>query len=113
MCLYKEKYVGSHNVKVIPKVCTKTPTFEFDGFVSRFKNTEPPFRKAPNRYNIPVKSIVDKEVSKRGPYDCFTGPRDGTTIKNKFAPPLFKPPDQFFVIPSEMDQLLTHPSKRR
>ncbi|KYB26375.1 uncharacterized protein LOC103313719 [Tribolium castaneum] len=104
---------GCHTLKTLTTKFTKTPTFEFDGITSRFKNTEPPYRKAPNRYKLPTYCITNKVVSKRGPYDTFTGPRDETTIKNHFAPPLFKSPDTFYAIPSAVDHLLYHPSKKR
>ncbi|KAJ3636514.1 hypothetical protein MTP99_000054 [Tenebrio molitor] len=104
---------GAHTIRTPKTKFNKTPTFEWDGFAPRFKTTEPPYRKAPNRYNLPHYCITDKVVSKRGPYDTFTGPRNETTIKNHFAPALFKPPDAFYTVPSAMDHLLHHPSKNR
>ncbi|KAJ3666108.1 hypothetical protein Zmor_001563 [Zophobas morio] len=104
---------GSHTIKKLTTKFSKTPTLEWGGFSSRFKSTEPAYRQAPNRYNVPHYSIIDKKVSKRGPYDTFTGPRDQTTIKNHFAPALFKTPDIMYNVPSALDHLLHNPSKKR
>lgn len=97
---------------------TKLPEFEWDGFADRLKGTSPEWRQAPNRYNPKdvgsISALLEKTVSKRGPYDCFTGPRDGTTIKNHFAPPSFKGPlDWFKTWPNELDHLLNHKDKSR
>lgn len=111
--IWKLTVLGCHDIKTLRTKFTKIPTFEWDGLATRFKISEPPYRKAPNRYNLPPTCITDKVVSKRGPYDTFTGPRDQTTIKNHFAPPLFKSPDTIYNIPSEIDHLLHHPNKKR
>ncbi|XP_068620613.1 uncharacterized protein [Battus philenor] len=54
----------------------------------RFKDTSPKWSLAPDRYKIidkqSMEEIPKKIVSVRGPYDLFTGPRDGSTIKNHF-----------------------------
>lgn len=54
----------------------------------RFNDTTPKWSLAPNRYRIfdrdSIEEKSNKIVSIRGPYDLFTGPRDGTTIKNHF-----------------------------
>lgn len=94
------------------------PYFEWDGFIDRFKSTAAPWAKPPNLYtpNDPgsISALLNKVVSKRGPYDCFTGPRDGSTIKNHFAPPSFKGPATWIhTWPNELDILLHHASKRR
>ncbi|XP_060534099.1 ciliary microtubule-associated protein 2 [Cylas formicarius] len=93
------------------------PTFEHDGFVDRFKRQIRPYHLTPNRYQVrDEKSTADifrKLVSRRGPYDLFTGPRDGTTIKNHFGTALFKVPDYFHVPPSDVNVLLHHSSKKR
>lgn len=98
------------------KQITNLPSFEWDGFVARFKDESPVWKKAPNCYdpNDPgsISALLNKVVSKRGPYDCFTGPRDETTIKNHFAPPLFKGPLNWFnTWPNELEILLKHPRK--
>lgn len=71
------------------------------------------YQQPPNRYTIKSNSITDKTISKRGPYDTFTGPRDYTTIKNHFASSVTKSPDKFYTIPSALDQLLQNPRKKR
>lgn len=54
----------------------------------RFNNGVPKWSLAPNRYTIFDKESIEykpkKMVSLRGPYDLFTGRRDGSTIKNHF-----------------------------
>lgn len=64
------------------------PTFDREE-QCRFKDTSPKWLLAPNRYSILDKDQIDqvskKLVSIRGPYDLFTGKRDGTTIKNHFS----------------------------
>ncbi|XP_023938644.1 lymphocyte expansion molecule-like [Bicyclus anynana] len=54
----------------------------------RFKDTSPKWSLASNRYTIIDKDCIElkpkKVVSLRGPYDLFTGKRDGSTIKNHF-----------------------------
>ncbi|KAJ8950772.1 hypothetical protein NQ318_011265, partial [Aromia moschata] len=92
-------------------------SFEWDGFMDRFKSRAPSYTLAPNRYRVndgkDVRNIVDKTVSLRGPYDLFTGPRDGSTIKNHFSPATMVVPEYGFVKPSDVDILLKHPSKKR
>lgn len=95
---------------------TNVPSFEWDGFVPRFKSESPAWKKAPNCYNPKdsgsIAALLSKVVSKRGPYDCFTGPRDETTIKNYFAPPSFKGPlNWFYTWPNELELMLKHPLK--
>lgn len=95
---------------------TNVPPFEWDGFIPRFKDDSPVWKKPPNCYNPKdtgsISALLNKVVSKRGPYDCFTGPRDETTIKNHFAPPSFKGPLNWFnTWPNELDILLNHPNK--
>ncbi|XP_013189089.1 ciliary microtubule-associated protein 2-like [Amyelois transitella] len=62
------------------------PTFEREE-PCRFKDTCPRWSLAPNRYNIIDKESIEQKpkklVSRRGPYDLFTGRRDGT-VKNHF-----------------------------
>ncbi|CAH0401875.1 unnamed protein product [Chilo suppressalis] len=69
---------GSHSVR---------PSFEREE-PCRFKNKCPNWSLAPNRYMIVDKECIEqkskKVVSLRGPYDLFTGKRDGSTIKNHF-----------------------------
>ncbi|CAF4749411.1 unnamed protein product [Pieris macdunnoughi] len=61
------------------------PSFEREE-PCRFKDTFPKWSLAPNRYTIVDKESIEQKskkiVSLRGPYDLFTGKRDGTTIKN-------------------------------
>lgn len=94
------------------KQFTPLPTFEWDGFVDRFKSTEKPWSKPPNLYNPKdfgsFTALLEKVVSKRGPYDVFTGPRDETTIKNHFVPAKFKRTDNFFNKVSDLDLMLRH-----
>ncbi|XP_072930269.1 ciliary microtubule-associated protein 2-like [Epargyreus clarus] len=63
------------------------PTFEREE-PCRFKDASPKWSLAPNRYRIIDKNSIEnkskKIVSLRGPYDLFTGKRDGSTIKNHF-----------------------------
>ncbi|KAM3968466.1 uncharacterized protein ACR2FA_006639 [Aphomia sociella] len=63
------------------------PTFEREE-PCRFKDTCPRWSLAPNRYIIVDKECIEQKskkiVSIRGPYDLFTGKRDGSTIKNHF-----------------------------
>ncbi|XP_031352458.1 lymphocyte expansion molecule-like [Photinus pyralis] len=107
---------GTYNVSTPPerRQFSARPSFERDGFVNRFKSADKPWTKPPNLYT-PVdrgslRALMDKVVSKRGPYDLFTGPRDDSTIKNHFAPPTFKGPINFFnVYPAELDVFLNHP----
>ncbi|KAK9874122.1 hypothetical protein WA026_002475 [Henosepilachna vigintioctopunctata] len=93
------------------------PRFEWDGFASRFKDDEPPFRKPPNLYKIPdpgsLEALKARVVSSKGPYNLFTGERDGTSIKNHFSPPKDDAPDKYHLEPSDLDKLLHHPSKKR
>ncbi|KAJ2954012.1 hypothetical protein O0L34_g2225 [Tuta absoluta] len=75
---YKVPY-GPHSTR---------PTFE-RGPPCRFPDTTPRWSLAPNRYNIVDKEDIEhkpkKGASIRGPYDMFTGKRDGSTIKNHFG----------------------------
>ena len=79
------------------------PPFEWDGFQARSKQKSKGSGLAANRYSVtdPHRKII----STRGPYDLFTGPRDGSTIKNHFAPPKRITPDQLSEIPNEMDRM--------
>ncbi|XP_057668546.1 lymphocyte expansion molecule [Diorhabda carinulata] len=101
------------------KQMSDTATFEFDGFIDRFKSNVPPYLLPSNIYNITkydgknTADITKRVVSSRGPYELFTGPRDLTTIKNYFAPPSFHPPEYFYVKPSDLDFLLRHSSKSK
>ncbi|XP_076254015.1 ciliary microtubule-associated protein 2 [Rhynchophorus ferrugineus] len=93
------------------------PTFEFDGIAHRFKPQEKPYHLPPNLYTYNdgknMADILRKRTSSRGPYDCFTGPRDGTTIKNHFSPAMQKAPDYFYIKPSDIDYLLNNRDKKR
>ncbi|XP_032527635.2 ciliary microtubule-associated protein 2-like [Danaus plexippus] len=64
------------------------PTFEREE-ACRFKDTSLKWSLAPDRYKILDKQSIEnkskKIVSIRGPYDLFTGKRDGSTIKNHFS----------------------------
>lgn len=64
-------------------------------------------------YFVGIDATLKKVVSRRGPYDMFTGPRDNTTIKNHFSPSVDKVPEYYFINPSPLDILLHHPSKSR
>lgn len=90
---------------------TKVPPFEWDArdrFQTRYRSWELPC----NLYadaKVPggVDDLIRKLVSKRGPYDLFTGPRDSTTIKGYFASPSFKGVDSWpTALPSFVDELL-------
>ncbi|KAL0902203.1 hypothetical protein ABMA27_000128 [Loxostege sticticalis] len=63
------------------------PSFEREE-PCRFKDTCPRWSLAPDQYRIVDKESIEQKsnkiVSLRGPYDLFTGKRDGTTIKNHF-----------------------------
>ncbi|XP_030759573.1 lymphocyte expansion molecule-like [Sitophilus oryzae] len=93
------------------------PIFESDGLKNRFKSEARTYHLPPNLYTLrDGKHLVDitkKRTSIRGPYDCFTGPRDETTIKNYFARAPRKGADYFYINPSNTDHLLHHPSKKR
>lgn len=95
---------------------SKTETFEFDGFIDRFKPPYKPWAMAPNKYRPvdrgSIEKLLSRVVSKRGPYDMFTGPRDGTTIKNYFSPPLNCSPDKYYSYLDGVNYLLHHPSKK-
>lgn len=99
------------------KTFGKVPRFEWDGLVPRFKDTEPAFRKPPNIYNVPdpnsLEALMKRVVSIKGPYNLFTGKRDGTSIKNHFSPPYTIVPDRYHLEPSDLDIMLTHPMKAR
>lgn len=85
---------------VTHKQLTPIPMFEWDGFLSRFKDTTKPWSLAPNRYDAndrgSIEELLQKVVSRRGPYDLFTGPRDNSTIKNHFSRPKSGGPDKFY-----------------
>ncbi|KAK9754101.1 hypothetical protein QE152_g1596 [Popillia japonica] len=102
---------------VLKKQLTNKPPFEWDGFINRFPVQSKPWHQPPNLYNpIDVGSLeelIAKVVSKKGPYNLFTGPRDSSTIKNHFAPPKRCAPDKYYTWPNGLDYLLHHPSKRR
>ncbi|CAG9834170.1 unnamed protein product [Diabrotica balteata] len=101
------------------KQFSQTPTFEFDGFLDRFRLNLPRHLLPSNIYdyqdhdNKNIADIVKKVVSARGPYDLFTGPRDNTTIKNHFSTPICASPEYYYIKPSNLDVLLHHPSKSR
>lgn len=107
-----EKGVEPHN-----KTFNNLPTLEWDGFAERFKDTSKKWSLAPNRYTVKdfgdMDAIKTKIVSKRGPYDLFTGPRDNTTIKNHFSLPKQIREDKFYTWPSDLDYVLHNPQKRR
>ncbi|XP_050311202.1 lymphocyte expansion molecule isoform X2 [Anthonomus grandis grandis] len=114
-----DTYFRKLNDKFEPskKSFSKTPTFEYDGLQDRFKSTAKSYHLPPNLYELHdmknTADIVKRVVSARGPYECFTGPRDGSTIKNYFSPPKSGAPEYFYVKPSDLTRLLTHPSKHR
>ncbi|KAJ8921184.1 hypothetical protein NQ315_013656 [Exocentrus adspersus] len=91
--------------------------FEWDGFVDRFRTKDQVYWLPPNIYEKKdgkgITDILDKVVSLRGPYDLFTGLRDGSTIKNHFSPPKFDTPEYGYIKPTDIDIMLRHPSKRR
>lgn len=95
---------------------SNVPPFEWDGFMDRFRRPSRSWEMAPNRYDPidrgTIQTLLNKVVSKRGPYDLFTGPRDNTTIKNHFAPPERCTPDKYYTWLQGLDFLLHHPSKR-
>lgn len=55
----------------------------------RFKDSTPKWSLAPNRYNVldkdSIENATNRTITKRGPYDLFTGKRDGSSIKNHFT----------------------------
>ncbi|XP_044762716.1 lymphocyte expansion molecule-like isoform X1 [Coccinella septempunctata] len=95
----------------------KVQRFEWDGLVKRFKDTEPSFKLPPNVYNVPdpksLEALIKRVVSTKGPYNLFTGKRDGTSIKNHFSPPYTIVPDWYHLEPSDIDVMLHHPMKSR
>lgn len=102
----------------IKRNMTPLPPFEWDGCKERLTRPEKDkWSLAPNRYDPvqegAISAILKKQVSKRGPYDLFTGPRDMSTIKNHFTTSLTNPVNYFHYIPSEFEHMLEHPSKRR
>ncbi|KRT79409.1 hypothetical protein AMK59_8469 [Oryctes borbonicus] len=105
------------NSCLIKRQLTSKPPFEWDGFVDRFKTPSKSWSKPPNLYNPKdvgsIEALLNRVVSKKGPYNLFTGPRDSTTIKNHFAPPKRCTPDKYYTWPNGLDYLLHHPSKRR
>lgn len=105
------------NSCVIKKQLTSRPPFEWDGFLDRFKVPSKSWSKPPNLYNPivdgSIESLLTKVVSKKGPYNLFTGPRDGSTIKNHFTPAKKCAPDKYYTWPNGLDYLLHHLSKRR
>ncbi|CAK1588506.1 unnamed protein product [Parnassius mnemosyne] len=66
------------------------PTFEMRE-LCRFKDKSPKWSLPPNRYHIIDKDSIQEKskklVSRRGPYDLFTGVRDESTIKTHFNTP--------------------------
>lgn len=69
----------------------------------------------PNRYRLKsgIDELLQKRVSKKGPYQTFTGPRDLSTIRNHFAP-ANSLGDHFYIgLNSSVDFLLNHPSKKK
>ncbi|GJQ85920.1 hypothetical protein Trydic_g21771 [Trypoxylus dichotomus] len=104
------------NSCLVKKQLTSKPPFEWDGFVDRFKTPSKSWSKPPNLYNpkdtASIEALLNKIVSKKGPYNLFTGPRDPSTIKNHFAPPKQCTPDKYYTWPNGLDYLLHHPSKR-
>lgn len=109
--MLEKGFVKSH------KSFNDIPTFEWDGFVERFKDTAKNWNLAPNRYSVKdrgdMNALLTKIVSKRGPYELFTGPRDYTTIHNHFSLPKKLGPDKYYTYPTELDYVLHHPSKSR
>ncbi|KAF5284924.1 hypothetical protein FQA39_LY16879 [Lamprigera yunnana] len=93
---------------------TSVPTFEWDGFLNRFKPPGQPWSKPPNLYSPvdagSIESTLKRVVSKRGPYDLFTGARDDSTIRNHFAPSRIKRPEKFLIWSDDLDLLLHHPN---
>ncbi|XP_024941380.1 uncharacterized protein LOC112494435 [Cephus cinctus] len=67
------------------------PTFEFDGLRSRFQKSLHSWSLPCNLYNPRhpdcLDNLLSKVVSKRGPYDLFTGCRDYTSVKGYLAMP--------------------------
>ncbi|KAL3271294.1 hypothetical protein HHI36_021784 [Cryptolaemus montrouzieri] len=111
---FRDIYARPHNAK---RNFGKVEAFEWDGLVTRFKDTEPAFRKPPNRYKVPdpnsLEALMNRVVSTKGPYNLFTGKRDGTSIKNHFSPPYTVVPDRYHLEPSDIDKMLHHPMKGR
>ena len=77
---------------VILKTTSRAPTFKWDGFLYKLKRPYPSCSKAPNLYyskeSHSYETTLGKTVSLKGLYQLFTGPRDDSTIKNHFTPPL-------------------------
>ncbi|KAF5284235.1 hypothetical protein FQR65_LT00235 [Abscondita terminalis] len=108
-----KKLIDHHRHKQV----TPVPAFEWDGFVDRFKSAEPPWKKPPTWYSpvdtTSISATLRKLVSKRGPYDLFTGPRDDTNIKNHFGKSTFSGPlTYFFLWPNDFELLLRHPRNK-
>ncbi|XP_041987053.1 lymphocyte expansion molecule-like [Aricia agestis] len=64
------------------------PSFEWSE-PCRFRTKIVDWSIAPNRYKVKDGGSIEEKsrtvVSTRGPYDLFTGPRDNTTIRNRFS----------------------------
>lgn len=100
------------------KSITKTPTFEWNGFQDRFRPVvDETWKPRATRYfpkdSSGIDALLKKRVSRRGPYDMFTGPRDNSTIKNHFSVKSGQGVDKFYAPCSDLDYLLKHPTKRR
>lgn len=101
-----------------PRQFTNIPSFEWDGLADRFERRERSWELPCNRYTIDdfggIDATLKKVVSKRGPYDIFTGPRDGTTVKGYFAPSSFRGAKTWpRSLPGCLDRLLKHKSKAK
>ncbi|XP_036148195.1 lymphocyte expansion molecule [Monomorium pharaonis] len=86
------------------------PTFEFDNLAPRFRETTRTWSLPCNRYNVKhpnsLQVFLDKVISKRGPYDLFTGPRDETTIKRYWTRTKLKEQDNWpQTLPGEIEKL--------
>ncbi|XP_049835123.1 uncharacterized protein LOC126278891 [Schistocerca gregaria] len=80
--------------------------FERDGLVGRAK-TRTSGSGLPPGLHHKDQPLAKPSVTKRGPYDVFTGPRDESTIKNHFAPRAFRvQPKDMYVPPSDAEKLL-------
>lgn len=118
--LFNNVILGTYSTNIMkqkPKQLTPLPCFEWDGFVERFKDASKPWTKPPNIYcpkeGTTITEQIQRHVTKRGRYDCFTGPRDSSTIKNYFSTPKFRSPDVVYEWTNDLDLLLNHPRKSR
>ncbi|XP_017782104.1 PREDICTED: lymphocyte expansion molecule-like [Nicrophorus vespilloides] len=102
---------GSYNYEPAKHFFNESPTIL--NRQTRFRDTTKPWNLASNRYKVKELHISDKVVSKRGPYDLFTGPRDPANIFNKFSPPKRCTPDKFYNWPTDLEYVLHHEHKSR